>query len=78
MPIISGGQLAKEGKKGTDVSFSKRGGTIRDTDTGRVTRFIKKQGVYFIRLRIRRAPMKDTGGDDIVMANMDFVRPALP
>ena len=78
MPIISVGQLAKEGKKGTDVSFSKRGGTIRDTDTGRVTRFIKKQGVYFIRLRIRRAPMKDIGGDDIVMANMDFVRPALP
>ena len=69
MPIMSVSQICEGGSEGSDVVFDDLGGTITDRKSGRKTRFIERQGVYFLALMVRRSPDDSDGSD------MDFVRP---
>ena len=57
MPIVSVPMLCHH----SDVDFKKRGGTIRHRTTGEVSRFIKKSGVYFIKLKVKKALVTNDG-----------------
>ena len=52
MPILSVGEISQEGTKGSEVRFRKKNGYIEDVMTGEKMPFIKRKGVYFIKLRI--------------------------
>ena len=69
MPILSVSQIC-EGKK-NDVSFDNLGGVITDRKSGRKTRFIERQGVYFLALTVKRNHEKTS-------PVMDFARPVAP
>ena len=59
MPIISGAVLYDDDN---DIVFSRNGGVVLHAD-GRQSRFIKRRGVYFMQLRIKRPATQsiDTG-----------------
>ena len=59
------------GTSGSNLTFNRTGGQIQDVKTGRNSQFIKRQGVYFIRLRI---PKEDHNAEE----HTDFVRPGQP
>ena len=69
MPILSVSQIC-EGKR-NDVGFDDEGGAITNLKSGRVTRFIERQGVYFLVLIIKKTTDEDGTA-------MDFVRPVAP
>ena len=50
MPILSVAELAREGDYGSEVRFRRKDGFIEDNLTGRRLPFVKRKGVYFIRL----------------------------
>ena len=50
MPILAVNELAREGELGTEVRFRSNDGCIIDNLTGRRSHFIKRKGVYFMRL----------------------------
>ena len=52
MPILSVAELSDEGVEGSEVRFRKKGGYIEDTHTGRRCLFVKKKGVYFVKLYV--------------------------
>ena len=52
MPILSVAEISQEGSQGSEVSFRKRNGFIEDVHSGQRMHFIKRKGVYFIRLRV--------------------------
>ena len=52
MPILSVAEISQEGSQGSEVSFRKRNGFIEDVQSGQRMHFIKRKGVYFIRLRV--------------------------
>ena len=60
MPILSVAELADEGVEGSEVRFRKKDGYIEDTHTGRRCLFVKKKGVYFVKLYVPKgtAPQK--------------------
>ena len=70
MPIISVAEIC-DGD--SDVNFTKQGGTIVDGSTGKTSRFVKRLGVYFIKLRVSRktSPMSVRNDED---ANTGFAR----
>ena len=81
MPVISVAQLSKEGKLGSEVTFRKKDGLIRDIDSGRTTKFIKRQGVDFIRLRVRKpngGGITDVSNEHAMDVDTGFARPAVP
>ena len=51
LPILSVKVLCDE----SDVSFTKKGGTITDRDSGEVTAFVKRCGVYFAKMWVPRS-----------------------
>ena len=66
MPILSVASLALEGVDGSDTTFRSRDGYVEDTQTQHRQYFVKRKGVYFIKLFTKR-------GDDGV--NTGFTRP---
>ena len=52
MPILSVAVLSASGPMGSDVRFKKHDGYIEDIATGKRCKFIKRQGVYFIKLLV--------------------------
>ena len=54
MPILSGAMICEGGIAGSNLSFNKSGGNIVDIRSGRNSQFIKRQGVYFIRMNVPR------------------------
>ena len=50
MPILSVGELSREGTNGSEVRFRKRDGYIEDLWSGQQMPFVKRQGVYFVKL----------------------------
>ena len=52
MPILSVTELTKEGSLGSEVRFRKRDGLMVDNATGRRHHFVKRKGVYFIKLYV--------------------------
>ena len=53
----------------TDVTFRKRYGTIIRKDGGETSHFIKRAGVYFIKLRVKRSLAY--GDDDVPPMEVD-------
>ena len=50
MPILSVTELSKEGRSGSEVRFRIQDGDIIDNFTGKKCHFVKRMGVYFMRL----------------------------
>ena len=50
MPILAVTELAQEGELGSEVRFRTKDGCIIDNLTGRRAHFVKRKGVYFMRL----------------------------
>ena len=72
MPILSVAQMCA--KDEIDVKFNKKGGNIINVATGKTTRFVKRLGVYFLKLRVEK-PVADQKGKS---RDMGFVRPGTP
>ena len=58
MPSVAVTELAKEGKTGSEVCFKIQDGEIIDNFTGKRCHFVKRMGVYFMRIYFP----KSTGG----------------
>jgi hypothetical protein len=50
MPIVAVTELAKEGEAGSEVRFRIQDGEIIDNLTGKRCQFVKRMGVYFMRI----------------------------
>ena len=50
MPIMSVTELALNGALGSDVVFRKSDGAIIDLQTSAVSKFVKRRGVYFMKV----------------------------
>ena len=53
MPILSVAELAKEGELGSEIRFRAKDGIMMDNLTKHRTHFVKRKGVYFVRLYTR-------------------------
>ena len=60
MPILAVSELSKEGKRGSDVRLRQRDGYIRDLHTGYRQPVVKRRGVYFTKMYIKK-PNLSTG-----------------
>ena len=67
MPILAVSELTKEGEHGSEIRFRRKDGIMIDNATGRRQHFVKRKGVYFIKLYVRKS-----GG-----ANSGFTRPVM-
>ena len=59
MPILSVAELSKEGPMGSKTSLSLRDGFVKDKQSKMKQHFIKRKGVYFMKLYTRRG-LEDT------------------
>ena len=66
MPILSVTEITKEGTLGSEVRFRRNDGMIVDNSTGRTSEFVKRMGVYFMRIYFPKVQGRSTEG---------FVRP---
>ena len=73
MPVLAVSQISQGGALGSDVSFSNTGGTITDNQTGVKTAFVKRNGVYFLRLIVRKKPLASDADPEV-----HFARPVAP
>ena len=64
MPILSVAQICEDGHR---VIFNKKGGVIWNSETGEKTVFIKRRGVYFLKMLVPRSLVRTS--------DMDFARP---
>ena len=72
-PIIAVTGLSNEGQKGTEVRFRQGEGTVIDNHTQNRSRFIRRRGVYFMKLLV---PRNEGVHDD--EGKLSFVRPGHP
>ena len=63
MPILSVAELSKEGDFGSEVRFRVKDGIICDNLTGRQVHFVKRKGVYFMRLYFPKSKPVFAGPD---------------
>ena len=63
MPILAVTELTKEGELGSEVRFRIKDGVIIDHLTGHRLHFVKRKGVYFMRLYFRKSKSGFTGPD---------------
>ena len=63
MPILSVAELAKEGEFGSEIRFRVRDGVIMDNLTGQRVHFVKRKGVYFMRMYFRKSNPPFVGPD---------------
>jgi hypothetical protein len=68
MPILAVTELAQEGDIGSEVRFRLSDGEILDTQSGRKVPFVKRMGVYFMKVYFP----KETNAPP--MNNQGFVR----
>ena len=75
MPILAVTELAKEGGLGSVVLFRAKDGVIVDSLTGKKNHFVKRKGVYFMRLYFPKAipDAFDMTGPDVSV----FARPEM-
>ena len=56
MPILSVALLSDDGTNGNDLNFHRDGGTIHHSkQPGKVSKFVKRQGVYFIQMKVNKS-----------------------
>ena len=65
MPIMSVVELSENGALGTDVVFRKKDGAMVDVQSNSTSKFVRRKGVYFMKLFVPRNKA----------ANPDFIRP---
>ena len=70
MPILAVSELSKEGQCGSDVRLRQKDGYIRDLHTGNRQHVVKRRGVYFTKMFIRKPRSEDIGSG--------FIRPGHP
>ena len=63
MPILAVAELAKEGEFGSEVRFRIKDGVIIDNLTGRRVHFVKRKGVYFMRMYFLKSSQPFIGPD---------------
>ena len=68
MPIMAVVELAENGEEGSDLLFRKNDGAIVDVKSEAISKFIRRKGVYFMKIYVP----KDKPSD------MDFTRPGRP
>ena len=63
MPILAVTELTKEGELGSEVRFWIKDGVIIDNLTGHRVHFVKRKGVYFMRLYLSKSKSGFIGPD---------------
>ena len=53
MPIISIAEESRLGKKGSNTKFRRRDGYIEDNATKERQHFVKRKGIYFMKIYIK-------------------------
>ena len=61
MPILSVAELSQEGSEGSSTLFRKLDGFIEDNVTQQRQHFVKRKGVYFMKLYTKRSKGNSTG-----------------
>ena len=61
MPIMSVVDLSDNGELGSDVIFQKTGGAILDVHAEKTSKFVKRKGVYFMKLFVPKNKVEHTG-----------------
>ena len=56
MPIISIAEISREGESGSNTLFRQRDGFIEDNATNERQHFVKRKGVYFMKIFIKKRP----------------------
>ena len=54
MPILAVSELSQEGELGSEIKSRDKDGLMTDNLTGRRTPFVKRKGVYVMRLYLRK------------------------
>ena len=72
MPILSVSGISQEGSAGSTTAFQQRGGYIEDNCNRQRQHFVKRKGVYFMKLFNKRR------GDNDQSTSLDFARPVKP
>ena len=75
MPILSVAELSLEGPEGSDTRFRKTNGFIEDNVTGDRQHFVKRKGVYFMKLYTKRSCRNKSSEQ---RPDMGFGRPGAP
>ena len=70
MPILAVSELSKEGPAGSEVRLRLKDGYIRDLHTGQEQPVVKRRGVYFTKMYMRKSGPPDPSSG--------FTRPGLP
>ena len=70
MPILAVSELSKEGPSGSEVRLRQRDGFIRDLSTGNRQHVVKRRGVYFTKLYVRKSNATEP--------DLGFARPGRP
>ena len=64
MPSLSVTELSKEGSSGSEIRFRSVDGDIIDNESGKKCHFVKRMGVYFMRLYFPKST-EDFGRPDM-------------
>ena len=70
MPILAVSELSREGRNGSEVRLRQRDGFIRDLQSGNRQQIVKRRGVYFTKMYIRKL--------DNLSPDSVFIRPGHP
>ena len=70
MPILAVSELSREGRNGSEVRLRQRDGFIRDLQNGNRQQIVKRRGVYFTKMYIRKL--------DNLSTDSGFIRPGHP
>ena len=73
MPIVAVTDISRNGKAGTEVCFRNNGGDILDVTTQKRSAFVRRRGVYFMKLFYKKNQCSKPNAID-----RDFTRPGKP
>ena len=54
MPILAVSELSREGIDGSEVRLRQKDGYFRDLHTGKTQPIVKRRGVYFMKMFVRK------------------------
>ena len=62
MPILSIAEISQEGNQGSSTMFRQKNGYVEDNETLMRQHFVKRKGVYFMNLFVKRRPAPEGFG----------------